>query len=198
MKKTIAFALVVAAISAQAVTFTWNSNNIKVSFDGATTIAAAGGITATLLYLGTDSSASIEKFEVSNGIEADSKKTTSSGAATAKGKYSSEFTKVLGTTFGTGANTKTFSAGDYFTVLLSYKDEANNVTWVNLATSAWQLPTDATDITTDLTASFSHSFEMKSKGTALTAGGGWVQVPEPSTAMLALAGLALLLKRRKA
>ena len=29
-------------------------------------------------------------------------------------------------------------------------------------------------------------------------GGGWTAVPEPSTAALALAGLALLLKRRKA
>ena len=34
--------------------------------------------------------------------------------------------------------------------------------------------------------------------TTVTPGGGWAAVPEPSTAALALAGLALLLKRRKA
>jgi len=47
------------------------------------------------------------------------------------------------------------------------------------------------------------TFDMNTKttlsgGQSATAGGGWTVVPEPSTAMLALAGLALLIKRRRA
>ena len=198
MKKTLAFALIATAISAQAISFVWNSNNVKIAFGTDTTIASAGGIIATLLYLGTDDTATINGFEVSNGLEVDSKATASSGAAASKGKYSKEFTKVLGTAFGDEENAPRLSAGDYFTVLLTYEDTENNVTWINLAQNTWQIPEDALDITQDLTASFTHTFTKQEKGTALSAGGGWVQVPEPSTAMLALAGLALLLKRRKA
>ena len=194
MKKILTFALVAAAISSQAVSFTWNSNSVKISFDGSTALAEAGKITAALIYLGTDSSATVNGYDVDNGIVVQTKDTTSSGMAATKGTYSQKYTKVLGTTF---ENNATFAAGDYFTVLLTYTD-SNDVKWYNLSSTVYQLPEDATDQTNDLKGSFNHSFSMNAKGTALSAGGGWTAVPEPSTAALALAGLALLLKRRKA
>ena len=201
MKKLLTLILAATAMASQAVTFTWDSNATKVSFDGATTIAAAGGITATLLWLGTASSASISDYSVANGLVADTTATKSTGMATNKGKYSHDYTKAIGATINSSSES-TLAAGDYFTVLLTYTD-SENVTWYNLSSSVYQLPTTADDQTNDLVGHFSHSFAMNDRGTALTAGGGWTAaaatpIPEPSTAALALAGLALLIKRRKA
>lgn len=195
MKKILTLAIVGIASFAQALSFDWASA-AKISFDGATTIAQSGGITATLIYLGTDTSATVTKTETGftvSGVEVQTAKTKSTGLATGKGKYSGTFGQALGSEIGTSH----FAVGDYFTVLLTYKDESN-VQWYNLSSTVYRVPTTADDTTTGLSGTFTHNFDMKEKGTALSAGGGWTAVPEPSTAALALAGLALLLKRRKA
>ena len=203
MKKLLALTLVAVAISSQGVSFTWDSNKVKISFDGSTTAATAGNITATLLYLGTSSSASVSDYSIANGIVADTVATKSSGLASAKGTYSKNFDNGIGATVG--GSSSTLTAGDYFTVLLTYTQTVGTetVTWYNLSSSVYQLPTTADDTTTGLEAHFAHSFDMNARGTALTAGGGWTAaaatpIPEPSTAALALAGLAMLIKRRKA
>ena len=204
MKKALTLTLVVAAMVSQAVTITWDSNKTKISFNGATTVATAGGITATLLWLGTDSSATISGYTIANGIVADTTTTKSSGLASTKGTYSKDYSKGIGTTYNNDSDLK-LAAGDYFTVLLTYTQTVGEetVTWYNLSSSVYQLPVDADDQTNDLAGHFAHSFAMNDRGTALTAGGGWTAaaatpIPEPSTAALALAGLALLIKRRKA
>ena len=200
MKKILTLVLVAMTVASQAVSFTWDSNNVKVSFDNATTIAQAGGITATLLWLGTSTSATIDDYTIANGVSSASVQTKSTGLSSGKGKYSGSFDHYIGAPINNSQST--LQAGDYFTVLLTYTD-SENVTWYNLSSSVYQLPTTADDTTTGLEAHFSHSFTMNDRGTALTAGGGWTAaaapvIPEPSTATLALAGLAMLIKRRKA
>ena len=199
MKKTLTLLLVGLAFGAQALSFDWASA-AKISFEGSTDLATAGKITAHLIYLSTDTSATVKTetdgFTVS-GTEVATAVTKSSGLATAKGKYSGTYAQALGATIGEGSAAKTFAVGDYFTVLLTYTD-ADSVTWYNLSSTVYQVPTTADDTTTGLSGTFTHSFTMNDKGTALSAGGGWTAVPEPSTAALALAGLALLLKRRQA
>ena len=60
MKKILTLAIVGIASFAQALSFDWASA-AKISFNGETTIAQAGGITAKLIYLGTDTSATVTK-----------------------------------------------------------------------------------------------------------------------------------------
>ena len=120
MKKILTIVLAAMAMASQAVTFTWDSNATKISFDGATTIAAAGGITATLLWLGTDSLASVVDYSVANALVADTTKTKSTGMATNKGKYSQDYTKAIGAKIDNSSES-TLAAGDYFTTRPSWK-----------------------------------------------------------------------------
>ena len=83
--------------------------------------------------------------------------------------------------------------------VLSYK--SGDDTYWNVSSSVYELTQANIDaLREDGTALPDSSFAFSnsvSSGSG-SVGGGWAQVPEPSTAALALAGLALLLKRRKA
>ena len=196
MKKTLTMLVALAFVAgAQGVAFTWNSSS-KIQFNGTTTIAEAGGITANLYYLGSSSAFTIEDYaivgEYTDSTAEMQKATTSTGLVSNKGKYTGTFDETLGAVI----NGQNYTAGDYFIVLLTYND--GEKTWYNLASAPWQLPTNAENNTLGLTATFTHSYTMQAEGTPLTAGGGWVTpIPEPATAALALAGLAMLIRRRK-
>ncbi len=92
-----------------------------------------------------------------------------------------------------------YSNGDVFAFVASYK--ADGKTYWNISETLNTLsgvdPNDPTVSPADFTA-YSMSSTVAGETGKASGGSGWTAVPEPSTAALALAGLALLLKRRKA
>ena len=206
MKKFALLAItMLMATSSQAISFKWSSNG-KVSFGG-TEVASLtpNTYTATLIYLGTGSWGTTTITET--GLTLDSStKTTADTLTSIQGKtgtigarsnstFSGTFSHALGET--TGAYT--VAAGDIFSVMLSYTDSAGQ-TWYNLSADTYTIDSSATDISTldAATFSFTDSKNEVASGSSVSSGGWYAAVPEPSTAMLALAGLALLIKRRRA
>ena len=184
------------ASTASAVTLTWAATGIK--FDG-NTIKNSTDVTGYLIYLGTSTfsdsysvskDSTVDTIISSIGTKVDTKNKTS-----AVGKINGEWTF----NYSDG-----YSNGDTFAILLTYA--TGGKTYYNLASDIVTLAggndvdvasqTPATD-PSNVTGSF--SFATAGEKDSIAKGGGWtVAVPEPSTAALALAGLALLIKRRRA
>ncbi len=197
MKKLALIALLCCATSvASAVTLAWSAAGVK--FDG-NTLKSSTDVTGYLIYLGTssyaDSYAVSKESTVDSVISSIGTKVDTKNKTSAVGKISGAWTFDYG---------DTYSNGDNFAVLLTYV--SSGTTYYNLASAVVTLAggndvdlstdTPATD-PSDVSASF--SFATAGEKNSLSKGGGWtVAVPEPSTAMLALAGLALLIKRRRA
>ena len=81
----------------------------------------------------------------------------------------------------------------------SFDYAAEGKTYYNLSTTTYTLSSIADNTSTEtMSTASSFTWTTGEDSSSLKAGGGWTAVPEPSTAALALAGLALLLKRRKA
>ena len=194
MKKTLLLLAVATMLapSAHALSFNWSASGIL--YDGTRFNKTTGAnVTAYLVYLGTDESYStsydVNKESTASsiissvGTQADYKTGT-----TAAGKITQDFE------FDSGA----YGNGDTFGILLSYT--ASGTTYFNLSSSTYTLSgltDDPTQTIADATFTFSYSGPTESK--TISSGSGWVlAVPEPSTAALALAGLALLIRRRKA
>ena len=183
------------ATTASAVTFNWAATG--VSFEGSR-LNNSTAVTGYLIYL-TESFA--DSYTVTKSSTADSiissigQKVDSKSKTSAVGKINGEWTF----NYSDG-----YSNGNSFAVLLTYTNEGK--TYFNLSSAVITLEggndadvasqTPATDPTAK-TASF--SFATAGEKNSIAKGGGWtIAVPEPSTAALALAGLAMLLKRRKA
>ena len=102
---------------------------------------------------------------------------------------------------GTKIVTDSANVGNYV-AYASYVSEEK--TYYNISSTVFTLTSAAvSDLINNGVAIESPSYDFSSSVNSDTAtpsaGGGWyAAVPEPSTAALALAGLALLLKRRKA
>ena len=201
MKKIINLAVVLLATSASAASFQWQTK-VQASFDGTRIIDQSA--TAILIYLGStfDSTATytiaktddLESLASSIGTKTDSTATSTAGRQLANGTYTGGV--VNGTyNFETGV-----ANGDLFAVLVSHV--VSGVTYYTLsapvAASYDSVSQTWSKITPEVNWGFSGADATASKSGSLAVGGGWTAVPEPSTAMLALAGLALLIKRRRA
>ena len=192
MKKTllsIAIAGLMTTI-ANAASLTWSAKSI--AFDGST-LKNDSTITGYLIFLSSGS------YETSYKLDDSS---TASSVASAIGTSVSEKTKTsavgkLSADFSFSFDNGDYDNGDVFGLLLVYTGASDGKTYYNLSSSTFELSGMADDRAT-LSTDYSFSFSTNENKGSLSSGGGWTAVPEPSTAMLALAGLALLIKRRRA
>ena len=208
MKKFALLAItMLMATSSQAVSFKWASNG-KVTFGG-TEVASLtpNTYTALLVNLGAGSwgtttiSESGLTLAQTTKTTADSQTSIQGKTGTLGSKSNSTFSGTFNHAIGSTTGDYTVAAGDVFGVMLTYTDSANK-TWYSLSTNTYTLDPAATDISTLSAASFTFTDSKNEvdSGSSVSAGGWYTAkpVPEPSTAALALAGLALLLKRRRA
>ena len=201
MKKafTAIAALALTIGAASALSFQWGTSS-KITWEGTqlTTAALAAPVTVELIYLGTDKAWSFDELGVPTDEVANAGSVTVTGLAANKGKGNGSINKVLDTTFADGA---AFNNGSTFGVLITYTDAENKV-WYNLSSNTYTLSGVADETTSIDKQTFAFSWAKDESGADTpSAGGGWwtvPAVPEPVSGGLALAGLALLLKRRRA
>ncbi len=186
------------ACSASAASLTWKTSNVQ--FDGSA-LKNNESVSAYLIYLSSGTLAT--SYDISAATDADSvaaavgKVVDTKSKSGATGSMSQTWSWTIPDT-GLDPSTGAYGAGDVFTVLLAYEKEGT--TYYNLSSATYAIA-GITDNRGTETMSPSMAFTYSDGGSSSTikGGGGWtVAVPEPSTAALALAGLALLLKRRKA
>ena len=200
MKKafTAIAALALTIGAASALGFSWGTNT-QISFNGTklTSAALAAPATVELIYLGTDKAWSFDALGIVTDEAVSTATIATSGSPTGKGKANGKFDKLFGASYADGS---TVNGSNVFGVLITYTDTEGNV-WYNLSGNTFTI-TGATDDTWNvLKQTFDFAWTNDESGAdAPTAGGGWwtVPVPEPVSAGLALAGIALLLKRRRA
>ena len=197
MKKLLTLAVVAATAGfAQAASLSWSGLNIYKP--GSTTEKLSGG--AIYLFIteqskdfgaGTTTISDVKTLIEKSGTEVvkdgEGKVTgikngtttidiAATGASNTAGGFSGA-TGYYGNGFGAGDSLKAFA------VILDAADFANAKNYI------------VTDIKSQ---SWTSSSGAKTLGFGSQANATWTPVPEPSTAVLALAGLALLLKRRRA
>ena len=189
MKRILSLLLSVSVIStASAVSFDWTAASIKFN-DAA--VKASTAVTGYLVYIGT--ATSVESVDISS--DTISTITSNLGTQVSEKNKPNAYSKLTGTyafDFGSKVN------GDSFAMLLTYADSESGKTYYNLSSTVYTLSGLTDETSTPDDAVFTFSYASAGSSSKATAGGGWTAVPEPSTAALALAGLALLIRRRKA
>lgn len=182
MKKLLVLALCAACGLASAASIQWNMNLGRSGY-----IADANGdkMTGTLYFLLTDTANSL-----SDAVASDTFADTLSSVALG----SMELTAGKNTTVNTATSSQLTADTTYSFSLLVF-DTVNKQYYVSSALSEV-----AYDETADVVTPTKVTFDTSKVGSTFAA--SWKStvpaVPEPSTAALALAGLAMLLKRRKA
>ena len=200
MKKafTAIAALALTIGAASALGFDWTTGS-KISFNGTqlTTAELAAPVTIELIYLGTDNTWSFAESGLVTDEVASVGSVTVTGGLANKGKGYGKLDKLLGTDFADGSK---LGNGNVFGVLITYTDTEGNV-WYNLSSNTYTLAGADMDGSVIPRQTFDFAWTKDESGAeAPTAGGGWwmTPVPEPMTVICGLAGLALLLKRRRA
>ncbi len=188
MKKLLTLAAIaLMAGAASAVTMSWSASGI--SFNGSK-LASNDNVTGYLVALSSlTGTHDVTDFSVTDvGPKLDEVKGT-----TRASKIVSDWT----------IDTDTYSNGSTFAVLLKFdtQEDGKDVTYWNLSKELVSMSGMATDPPTNAEdTSSTFNYGMGTDPT-LKANGGWVKaipVPEPATGALALAGIALLFRRRKA
>jgi hypothetical protein len=186
MKKLLSLALVaLVAISAQAAFIEWST--VAITFGG-TTLKNNTSVAGYLIAL---DGSSLATYDLVEGFSA-----TSIGTVVESKSGTPKSGKFTG-----NSDISAYSNGDAFAFLITYNDGTD--TYYNLSSTVNVLagldPTDST-VAPATWGNFAVNGAMNETAGTLTAGGGWtkaVAVPEPASAMLALAGVAMLIRRRK-
>ena len=185
-------ALATMACASYGASFNWGTGSVKVTFNGEVLTDATG----YLVYLGTgDATYDIVEYAVNNA-QVDEKNTTSTGLAAAKGRITGTFGSPMSDPMPN--TTDKLADGSIFGMYITWTD-ADGTEWINVASSTYTVTGLADDNSVLSDAVFDFNFDQSSDGT-LTSGGGWASapiIPEPATATLALAGVAMLFRRRK-
>ena len=196
MKKLLSLLVVAVAASAHAVSFTWGTS--KATFNGITLSSSGNTATAYLVYLGADNAFSFGDdvsgtlANITDSSVGDAQ-TRTTGSAAAKGTANGQYTQ-------------NGNQGYSYGVVLKY--DKDGTTYYNISSDIFTVPAGTADNATGLSTSFNFSFadggEVEKLSSSII-GDGWFSiksptpdVPEPATGALALAGVALLFKRRRA
>ena len=191
MKKFITMMVVaLVAVSASAASFSWGTGTTKVSFGGTNITAANGAVGYLVLLTDTSLGASV----VDNAIKAPN-------SVASEVNISSGFPMNLGLISGSYTSSD-IANGQNYGMYITYSDGTD--TWYNFSSTVYTVEgLDELGTTPLSAANFAFDFTTQnevSNGDAIIAGKGWykaVAVPEPASAMLALAGVAMLIRRRK-
>ena len=192
MKKLLMIAAIAAfAGVAQAATLSWNANQLKIDGALANNVTAFMFITAQSDDFGAGTTS---VADVIAAIEGGATLVTDSESIKATGlKYKNSTIDIAavgtvksGALSGATGYYGSFVAGDSLSAFVVFFDNASYASAKNYAVTSVQ------------DASWSGSTGAQTLRFGSQANATWTPVPEPSTAALALAGLALLLKRRKA
>ena len=187
MKKVLAIALVgIIAISTQAAKIDWST--VALTFGGAS-LKNNTSVSGYLIAL--DASSLDASYELTEAFDI-----STIGTVVASRDGTPKSAKLTGTT-----DISEYSNGDSFAFLVTYNDGTD--TYYNLSSSVFVLsgldPNDPSVAPTEWDM-FAVTDATSAPAGTLTAGGGWTKaaaVPEPASAMLALAGVAMLIRRRK-
>ena len=189
MKKTL-FAIMVAMLTivAQAASLNWSATG--VSFNG-TKLKSDTGVTGYLIYLST--AALEDSYALTKTTTAESLANEIGSLVASRNKTTSMSKLNSNYLFDLGVENDN---GDAFAMLLTYVVDGN--TYYNLSNEIYTMSGGILNPPTDpAKAAFTFNYGTAEKNGSLSSGAGWTKVPEPASAMLALAGVAMLIRRRK-
>ncbi len=189
-KLSIVAALAILCASAHGAAVDWSS--AALSF-GTTALKSNSSISAWLVYL--DSKSFADSYTITDSFSA-----SDIGVVVASDTDgSSKASKVAGKA-GQWTNLSYNTNGDTFGLVLSYNDGTK--TWWNISSSLNAFSGLVTDDPTVAPADWNDfavaSTKNEANGTLSSSSGWTAAVPEPGTAALALLGIGMLIRRRRA